>query len=241
MLSPVVRAKYHWFRRESREAIANLEEIVGEAALNVPDDVLASRRELPFEAFLIGLLINDDRLRVPFSSAVERLWQAFPGHYAIAALEVRGERDAEWLYAAAADGLVSTDPADHDRIGKVALVPVPDVIDRARLDAAIAAARERGAWDVFVTGHPDLMASLFLDTVFYPVRVMDAGMVRHRFGLIAEAQPEVLDLVADTLARWDPDEVARVGMRSESGDCATSLVEALRSRDVNALPATCLP
>jgi hypothetical protein len=243
VLSPFLRAKHCWYRDDRREAIAWLEAILGDGALYVSDYDLAASAGVTFEAFVIGLLKTDDHLMMPFGAAIERVWHAFPGRYAIHALELRGERDPEWFHAAAANGLISTDPADHDRVAKVVLVPVPDVIDRARLDSEIAAAQGDGAWRGFIRAHADVTSNLFLDAVFYRARVTHAAMVRDRLTVISEAQPEVIDLVADTLAGWDPEAVARIGMRVESGsrDCATSLIDALRRREFDALPAACLP
>lgn len=243
MLSPFLHAKHCWYRDEGRETIAHLEQIVGGGAFDLSDRDLATRTGLAFEGFVTGLLESDAHLRVPFARAVAWLWGAFPGRYAIEAMEHRGELDAEWLRAAAADGLISTDPAEFGLVAKVVLAPVPPVIERAVLEEEIAAARAGGALERFIRADPDRTASLFLDAVFHRARVMSAVMVLDRLDVIAEVQPEVVDVAADTLARWDPEEVVRIGMRSQSGgpECAAALIEALRRRDFDALPAACLP
>jgi len=236
VLSPVLRAKHCWYRDEGREALAHLEAVAG--AFDVSDSDLDAAIGLAFEGFLAELLANaaDD-------DAIARLWDAFPGRYAIEALEARGELDAAWLRAAAADGLLSTDPADFGLVAKVVLAPVPDVIEPERLSADIAAAEASGAWERYIRAQPERTSSLLLDAVFHRARVMRPVMVLDRLDVIAGAQPGVIDVVADTLAGSDPEEVARVGMRVDSGspDCAARLVQALRSRDFDALPAACLP
>jgi hypothetical protein len=236
---PFLHAKRHWLEHETGEAIARLEEITG------PLEVDGAERAagLPFEVFVAGVLADDLQLTLPFGTVAGRMWAAFPGSYALDALVRRGGGDAEWLYAAAADGLLSYEPADYNLVARI-VVPetLPDTVDRDRLDALMSSAEAGQAWEAFVATHADLVANLLLDRAFYAARVMDASMVRHRLGLIAEAQPRVAELAAEALAAWDAEEVVRVGMRSDGPpDCRDELVEALRSGDFDELSSDCLP
>lgn len=243
MLSPFLRAKHHWYRDEGRQAIAALAEVAGEDAFYISDYDLDYRMRLPFEAFATGMLASDHHLMEPFDTAVTRLWREFPGSYAVDALARRGKTEAEWLDAGARDGLLSTDVADLGRLAKVVLAPIPEPLDAARLRAEIAEAEASDAWSKFIRAHPSVTANVFLDTVFYPAEVMAPEMVRDRIHVIGEDQPEALDVVADTLEGWDPEEVARIGMRVEAGnrDCTAALIDALRHRDAGALPPECVP
>jgi hypothetical protein len=238
---PFLHAKRHWYERETGEAIARLEEITG--PLEVGEDSVARGAGLPFEVFVAGVLADDLEITLPFGTVAGRLWAAFPGSYAIDALVRRGGGDAEWLYAAAADGLLSNDPADHELVARVVLPEtLPEAVDRDRLEALMASAEAAEAWDAFVATHADLVASLLLDRAFYAARVMDSSMVRFRLGQIAEAQPRVAEVAAGALADWDAAEVVRVGMRSDGPlDCRDELVEALRSGDFDELSSDCLP
>src|SRR5690242_21497154 len=100
------------------------------------------------------------------------MWAAFPGSYVLDALVRRGGGDAEWLYAAAADGLLSYEPADYNLVARI-VVPetLPDTVDRDRLDALMASAEAGQAWEAFVATHADLVANLLLDRAFYAARV----------------------------------------------------------------------
>ena len=139
--------------------------------------------------------------------------------------------------------MLSVAPAESGLVAKVVLAPPPETIDPAELLAAIDGAAADGAWERYVRASPDRTAALLLDAAFHRARVMHRSMVLDRLDAIAAAQPEVLDVAAGALASWDPEDVARVGMRLDSGapECAEALVASLRSRDFDALPAHCLP
>lgn len=242
MAGPFLHAKRHWYERETSEALARLEEITG------PLEIDGAERGagLPFEVFVAGVLADDLAMTLPFSTVAGRLWAAFPGSYVFDALVRRGADepgDLEWLYAAAADGLLSTVPADYELVARI-VVPeaLPDAVDRDRLEALMASAEAAEAWEGFVATHADLVANLLLDRAFYAARVMDASMIRFRLGRIAEAQPRVAEVAAGALAGWSAEEVVRVGMRSDGPpDCRDELVEALRSSDFDELSSDCLP
>jgi hypothetical protein len=241
---PFLHAKRHWFERETSEAIARLEEITG--PLELDEGSVARGAGMPFEVFVAGVLADDLQITLPFATVAGRMWAAFPGSYAIDALVRRGAADPgdlEWLYAAAGDGLLSSDPADYELVARI-VVPetLPGAVDRDRLEALMASAEAAEAWEAFVATHADLVANLLLDRAFYAARVMDASMVRFRLDRIAAAQPRVAELAAAALAGWDAEEVVRVGMRSDGPpDCRDELVEALRGGDFDELSSDCLP
>jgi hypothetical protein len=229
-VSPVLRAKHAFYEGDVRGAVSTLEEILGERALYVSDEVASSRAGLPFESFLTGLLADPHHLMVPFEQAIGRMWSAFPAQYAIQALTLREQfaGDAEeaasaLLEEAARDGLLTSRP------DRVAQVTPPE--GRAAAD---------GDYRSWVTAHPDLVASLLLDAVFYRARVVDRSMALDRLDRVADEQPELLEPAADALAEWDPEIVARVGMRVSDPACAAMLVEVLRSGDFDALPEGCV-
>jgi hypothetical protein len=228
MLSPFLRAKDQWERGDAEASLATLEQLLGPDSLYVSGSFASERAAGPFEGFVAGLLADDDHLLVPFADAIMTLWRAFPAQYAIDALALRDAisgdaRAAEeaLLAEAARDGLLTR---EHERIAQV----VP------RGEAA--SSTDYGPW---VAAHQDIVASLLLDFVFHRVRVMDRSMVLDRLDRVANRQPELLEPVADTLAGWDPAEVARVGMRVEDPACTGELIAALRSRDFDALPDRC--
>ena len=244
MTGPFLRGKRHWYEGDTRAAVAALEEITG--PLEIGDERLARSAGGPYESLILGVLGDDLELTVPFATAAGRLWAAFPGRYAIDALGLRrtlAPADVEWLYGGAADGLLTSDPAEHDLVARVVLPDeLPAVVERERLEALMASAQAAGAWEAFVAEHPDLVANQLLDRAFYPARVMRGPMALDRLDRIAELQPGLLDAVADTLEGWDAEEVVRGGMRSDGPpECRDHLVEALRSRDFDVLPSDCLP
>lgn len=102
---------------------------------------------------------------------------------------------------------------------------------------AVAAGGDHARW---VAAHPDLVANLLLDGVFYRARVTGRLMVLDRLDRIAEEEPELLEPAAAALAEWDPEDLARVGMRVSNPACAAMLIEVLRSRDFDALPEECV-
>jgi hypothetical protein len=193
MLSPFLRAKGHWELGEPRAAIAALEEILGEHALYVSDDVANDRIEGPFESFLVGMLADDDHLLIGFDEAMAKLWAAFPAPYAASAVRAREALGGEATWQPDAD------PDDWERLA------------------------------------PDVLANRFIDAVFHRARVMDRSMVLDALDRVDDA---LLDPIADTLERWDPAELAQ-GMRANDPACAEQLIGVLRSRDFDALPATC--
>ena len=237
MLPHVLRAKHCWYRDEGESALAHLDQVAGPGAFRIAGGDVAARTGLAFEGLLADLLEDDALLAIPAQTVIGRLWEAYPGRYAVAALDARGALDADWLRAAAAAGLLSVDPAEDGLVAKVVLAPVPEAIDRNELIAAIAAAG--GAWERYVRASPDRTAGLLLDAAFFRARVMHRSMVLDRLDAIATAQPEAIDVAAGALAAWEPEEVARVGMRLHPGNapCADALIAALRSRDFDALPA----
>lgn len=230
-VSPFLRAKYAFYSGDVRAAIAVLEEILGEHALYVSDEVASSRASVPFESFVSGLLADPHHLLVSFETAIGRMWSAFPGQYAIQTLTLRAnyagdaEEGANALLAEAArDGLLTS---EHDRVAQV----IPPEGRDAATD------RDYRPW---VAAHPDLVASLLLDAVFYRARVQDRSMVLDRLDRVVSEQPELLEPAADSLAEWDPQTVARVGMRVSDPSCAAKLVEVLRSGDFDALSEGCV-
>jgi hypothetical protein len=239
-LSPYLRAKHSWYQGELRGAVAYLEEILGEGAVSIPDSDLGYRRSSPFESVLLGVLAHEDRLTLPFGLAAQRLWQAFPNPYVVIAWWMRGESaDARWLQDGLADGLFSDDIEDRFGVAKVLLRSLPDEFDTSPMLAPIAHAQASGAWERYVHEHREVTANLFLDHVFYAARVMAPEIILDRLEGVDRRQFGMLDLVAETLSGWDPEEVAWIGMRVESASarCTERFIEVLRSRDFGALTA----
>ena len=186
---------------------------------------------MPFESFVSGLLADPHHLLVPFETAIGRMWSAFPAQYAIQTLTLRANYAGDaaeganaLLEEAARDGLLTSEP---DRVAQVIPPEGRDTVTD----------RDYGPW---VAAHPDLVASLLLDAVFYRARVKNRSMALDRLDRVADEQPELLKPAADALAEWDPQTVARVGMRVSDPGCAAKLIEVLRSGDFDALPDGCV-
>jgi hypothetical protein len=261
-ISPFLRGKHAWERGERSAAVGYLEEILAEPhglpVLYLPPHLLDEHAAMTFELF-VAVLVTDRFLLIPFAPAIGRLWSALPAQYILLCMDQRqafeGDLDdaaLEIVYDAAENGLLSSDRADYDRVAKVLFRPMDYQhlaarLDLARLETLRRSAATRGAWEAYVDTHGELVANVFMYTVFHRGRVMHVATVQDVLRRIRETQPKAVEVTVRTLKQWigagvDLSDVARVGIgnAAASADCIVDLVAVLEGADFSAFAAACL-
>lgn len=262
--SAFLRAKHAWERGDADEALRQLTALIGEPGLaqtlHVPAAVLETFAPAPFESLVARILSTGDTPTILFTASVQRLWAQMPAQFVLRTLELRegltgdvGGGALRIIYEAAANGMLSRDLLDYDRVAKVVLREadqplVCQLVDWRRLDRLLSYALERQSWNAFVSARPPLIANLLLYRVFHRARAVSREMVLDALTRLAEDQPTVLDIGAQGILHSidDPaisEQIVRIGFRSQAGSasCLVRVAEALCSRDFHALPEECMP
>lgn len=253
MINNIIRARYHWDRGESEQAVGHLNQVLsggGDApGFYWTASEFAHQAGLPFEIALANILLSEDVLLCPFDAAFARLWNELPLQYLILALSQRqldDEHDAplvELLLRAADVGLLSMSANDYDLSGRVVLDPdaYPQVVHflgGQDLIARIEQASAGDAWTHQIAPDADLVIDLFLYAVFYR-EPRGPGMILGRLERIADSHDRFLEVFLTHLRARLADPACHgllvsIGMRIErmtsASTCLEDLVDALASR-----------
>jgi hypothetical protein len=258
MIHNFIRARHHWDRGESEQAINHLNQVLSsneaEPGFYWTASEVTHQAGLPFEIAVANMLLTEDVLLCPFDAAFARLWNALPLQYLILILSQRQpdeEHDApviNLLLRAADSGLLSMSASDYDLSGKVVLDPeaYPQIVHFLGGQAVISKIEQASAGDAWthqIAPNADLIVDLFLYAVFHREPTVQPTAILGRLERIADSHDRFLAAFSAHLrARLaDPTSHAplvSIGMRMEQAAnasiCLEHFMQALGSRQFEA-------